>query len=104
MASVMEYYGKIKNRCIAKPETDEERTKRRAAEIEVLKLALATFEKKTVLVVGGAKAALEKLREYYGDAAAALVQDDKFRSAGPSTRTSLNGVGTRKPQTHRWPP
>ena len=42
MASVMEYYGKIKNRCIAKPETDEERTKRRAAEIEVLKLALAT--------------------------------------------------------------
>merc|ERR1719231_1268020 len=30
--AVMEYYGKIKERCIAKPETYEERVKRRTAE------------------------------------------------------------------------
>ena len=41
LASVMEYYGKIKDRCIAKPETYEERTKRRVAEIEGLESALA---------------------------------------------------------------
>merc|ERR1719201_3049840 len=32
LAAVMEYYGKIKDRCIAKPETYEERTARRKAE------------------------------------------------------------------------
>merc|ERR1719468_866852 len=37
LAAVMEYYGKIKDRCVAKPETYEERTKRRTAEIEGLK-------------------------------------------------------------------
>ena len=41
-SSVMEYYGKIKDRCIAKPETYEERTQRRVAEIEGLESALAT--------------------------------------------------------------
>ena len=41
LASVMEYCGKIKDRCIAKPETYEERTKRRVAEIEGLESALA---------------------------------------------------------------
>ena len=40
LAAVMEYYGKIKDRCVAKPETYEERTKRRNAEIEGLKQAL----------------------------------------------------------------
>jgi len=33
LAAVMEYYGKIKDRCIAKPETYEERTARRKAEM-----------------------------------------------------------------------
>merc|ERR1719201_521409 len=32
LAAVMEYYGKIKDRCIAKPESYEERTARRKAE------------------------------------------------------------------------
>jgi len=50
LSAVMEYYGKIKDRCIAKPETYEERTKRRAAEIEGLKSALATLENETAFV------------------------------------------------------
>merc|ERR1719159_658369 len=32
LAAVMEYYGKIKERCVAKPETYEERKSRREAE------------------------------------------------------------------------
>jgi len=39
LAAVNEYYGKIKDRCIAKPETYEERTKRRQAEIDGLNAA-----------------------------------------------------------------
>merc|ERR1719453_1813443 len=35
--AVLEYYGKLKDRCIAKPETYEERVRRREAEIEGLK-------------------------------------------------------------------
>jgi len=50
LAAVMEYYGKIKDRCIAKPETYEERTKRRAAEIEGLKQALQILEEETAFV------------------------------------------------------
>ena len=41
LASVMEYCDKIKDRCIAKPETYEKRTKRRVAEIEGLGSSLA---------------------------------------------------------------
>lgn len=50
LAAVMEYYGKIKDRCIAKPETYEERTKRRAAEIEGLKQSLTILENETAFV------------------------------------------------------
>merc|ERR1719352_1696508 len=39
-AAVMEYYGKVKDRCIAVPETYEERKARREAEITGLKEAL----------------------------------------------------------------
>jgi chromosome segregation ATPase len=50
LAAVMEYYGKIKERCIAKPETYEERVKRRTAEINGLKEALSILENETALL------------------------------------------------------
>jgi len=50
LAAVMEYYGKIKDRCVAKPETYEERTKRRNAEIEGLKQALQILNEQTAFV------------------------------------------------------
>merc|ERR1711935_1019571 len=49
-AAVMEYYGKIKERCIAKPETYEERKRRREAEIAGLKQALTILREETALV------------------------------------------------------
>jgi chromosome segregation ATPase len=49
-AAVMEYYGKIKERCIAKPETYEERKKRRQSEIAGLKEALTILENETAFV------------------------------------------------------
>lgn len=50
LQAVLEYYGKIKDRCIAKPETYEERTKKRTAEIAGLKEALTILESETALV------------------------------------------------------
>jgi len=44
LSAVMEYYGKIKERCIAKPESYEDRKARREAEIEGLKNALSILE------------------------------------------------------------
>merc|ERR1711904_453194 len=44
LSAVLEYYGKIKERCVAKPETYEERKARREAEIEGLKEALTILE------------------------------------------------------------
>jgi hypothetical protein len=49
-AAVMEYYGKIKERCIAKPETYEARKNRRQAEIAGLKEALTILENETAFV------------------------------------------------------
>merc|ERR1712127_877338 len=49
-SAVMEYYGKIKERCIAKPEAYEERKERRAAEIQGLKEALSILNYETALV------------------------------------------------------
>merc|ERR1711957_503991 len=47
--AVLEYYAKIKERCIAKPETYEERKRRREAEIEGLKQALTILKEETAL-------------------------------------------------------
>jgi chromosome segregation ATPase len=44
LSAVLEYYGKIKERCIAKPETYESRKARREAEIAGLKEALSILE------------------------------------------------------------
>jgi predicted nucleic acid-binding Zn-ribbon protein len=50
LAAVMEYYGKIKERCVAKPETYEERKARREAEIAGLKDALSILENETAFM------------------------------------------------------
>jgi chromosome segregation ATPase len=50
LGAVMEYYGKLKSRCIAKPESYESRAARRAAEIEGLKEALNILENEAALV------------------------------------------------------
>merc|ERR1712084_92977 len=50
LGAVNDYYAKIKERCIAKPETYEERQRRRAAEIAGLKEALAILNDETAFV------------------------------------------------------
>merc|ERR1711957_678722 len=50
LSAVLEYYGKIKERRIAKPETYEERSARRHAEIEGLKTALTVLNDETAFV------------------------------------------------------
>jgi len=50
LQSVNEYYGQVKGRCIAKPESYEERVKRRTAEINGLKEALNILESEAALL------------------------------------------------------
>jgi len=50
LSAVLDYYGKIKDRCIAKPETYAERARRREAEIVGLKEALSILEDETAFV------------------------------------------------------
>jgi len=50
LSAVLEYYGKLKERCIAKPETYEERKARREAEINGLKEALQILEDETAFM------------------------------------------------------
>merc|ERR1719328_936391 len=50
LSAVNEYYAKLKDRCIAKPETYEERKARREAEIKGLKEALQILESETAFV------------------------------------------------------
>merc|ERR1712087_479779 len=50
LSAVLDYYGKIKDRCIAKPETYAERARRRQAEIAGLKEALSILEDETAFV------------------------------------------------------
>merc|ERR1712139_567568 len=51
--AVLEYYGKIKDRCIAKPESYEERKARRESEIQGLKEALNILETETAFMQRG---------------------------------------------------
>merc|ERR1719414_2900776 len=48
--AVLEYYSKIKDRCIAKPESYESRKARREAEIKGLKEALAVLQDETAFM------------------------------------------------------
>jgi chromosome segregation ATPase len=50
LAAVLEYYAKVKDRCIAKPETYEERAARREAEIAGLKEALSILNDETAFI------------------------------------------------------
>merc|ERR550514_215545 len=50
LSAVMEYYGGIKDRCVAKPESYEDRKARREAEIAGLKEALDTLENETAFM------------------------------------------------------
>merc|ERR1711933_482780 len=50
LSAVLDYYGKIRDRCIAKPETYAERARRRQAEIAGLKEALSILEDETAFV------------------------------------------------------
>jgi len=53
LGAVLDYYGKIKERCIAKPESYEERKARREAEIKGLKEALSILESETAFMQRG---------------------------------------------------
>ena len=58
LSAVLEYYEKLKDRCIAKPETYEERKRRREAEIAGLKEALRILEEETALVQRGSRSSV----------------------------------------------
>merc|ERR1719465_118499 len=53
LSAVLDYYGKLKERCIAKPESYEERKARREAEINGLKEALSILENETAFMQRG---------------------------------------------------
>jgi len=55
LSAVNDYYSKLKDRCIAKPETYEQRKARREAEINGLKEALKILETETAFLQHGGK-------------------------------------------------
>merc|ERR1719356_1036698 len=61
--AVLEYYAKVKDRCIAKPETYEERAARRKAEIAGLKRAMEILTEETALVQVQSRHRTKMLRE-----------------------------------------
>merc|ERR1712026_596295 len=72
LAAVNEYYAKLKDRCIAKPETYEERKARREAEINGLKEALQVLETETAFVQRTARKTYGKLLSRRWGAAAGI--------------------------------
>merc|ERR1719263_2082574 len=56
LSAVLDYYAKIKGRCIAKPESYEERKARREAEVNGLKEALTILENETAFMQRGKRA------------------------------------------------
>lgn len=62
LAAVDEYFAKIKERCIAKPSTYEERVARRDAEIKGLKDALASLESAALMQMGSRASRRANLR------------------------------------------
>merc|ERR1740138_730011 len=66
LSAVLEYYGKSKERCIAKPETYEDRKARREAEIKGLKEALSILQ--------GEAAFLQRRHHMRGAHAASALQ------------------------------
>merc|ERR1719217_437175 len=63
LKAVLEYYAKVKDRCIAKPETYEERAARRKAEIAGLKRAMEILSEETALVQVHSRHRTKMLRE-----------------------------------------
>jgi len=53
LSAVLDYYEKLKDRCVAKPETYEERKRRREAEISGLKQALQILEGESAFMQRG---------------------------------------------------
>jgi len=66
LGAVMEYYGKIKERCVAKPETYEERKARREAEIGGLKEALSILENEAAFLQRSRKHKKAHLARFMG--------------------------------------
>merc|ERR1719188_871317 len=55
LSAVLDYYGKIRERCIAKPETYASRKERREAEIQGLRQALSILRDETAFTQRGRK-------------------------------------------------
>jgi hypothetical protein len=64
--AVNEYYAKIKERCIAKPETYEERKARREAEIAGLKEALSILENETASFMQRGRKGIKHANRFMG--------------------------------------
>jgi len=62
--AVLEYLGKLTEKCVAKPEPYEERKKRRDAEIAGLKEALEILESETALIQRGARRTLRGVQRH----------------------------------------
>merc|ERR1719331_2778283 len=64
LGAVLDYYSKLKDRCIAKPETYEERKRRREAELAGLKEALSILEGEAVLLQSKSRRALRGVQRH----------------------------------------